>query len=63
MEGECQAKYMEPAGAGRGKETEKKSSKCVCNILLLKLSSSSVDVHNTSLFNLGGRDEVGKIGG
>ena len=54
-----------PLGSGVGtviQETEKKSSKCVCNILLLKLSSSSVDVHNTSLFNLGGRDEVGKIG-
>lgn len=55
-----------PLGSGAGtviQEREKKSSKCVCNILLLKLSSGGVDAHDISFFNLGSRDEVGKIGG
>lgn len=55
-----------PLGSGVGtviQKREKKSSMCVCNILLLKLSSRGVDVHYTGLFNLGGRGEVGKIGG
>ena len=55
-----------PLGSGVGtmiQEREKKSSKCVCNILLLKLSSGGVDAHYISFCNLGSRDEVGKIGG